>query len=235
MTAVFAFVALSATSASATVVTLLALWLWKGVAIAEPLNIEAEGELLLEDTKGGLFGEAVDVLCSGILDGTANPESLDYVSEVLTLTPTIKELINTEPLVELGLECINNTGCPTPLVWAENLPWETEVKLVEIGTLVDFAIYIYGNPGWLVQCMGVIGEPEDLCETPIGVALLLLNAGGTELLAEFNEAFRNEVGLLKANCTRGGTGAGVAESDAQGPIKHETGGELSVSSDGIEA
>lgn len=236
LTAVFAFVALSAVSASA-LTTLLALWLWNGTAITEGLNVEAEGELTLEDTKGSLGGGRAAVLCSGILDGTVNPESLGYISEVLTLA---KELIETTPLTELGLTCTNITECASPLVWPVGLPWESELELVEQGTEVFFANLILPNAtakkfGWLVQCMGVLTEPEDECTTTTeGVSQLTLE--GASLLASFLETFRELMGVPLANCSRGGTGTGKVLSDEPfGVLKHETGGELSASSEGVEA
>jgi hypothetical protein len=238
LTAVFAFVAMNAVSASAAQTTLLALWLFNSTNVEAPLNIEAEGELTLEDTKGGLTGGAATVLCSGILDGTVNPESLGYISEVLTLGTT-KELIETTPLVELGLECTNLKECTTPLVWAVGLPWESELELVEEGTEILFVNLILGNAtakkvGYLVQCMGVITEPEDECIAEQGAAVLSLE--GATLLAAFTEAIRILMGLPLANCTRGGALTGKVISDEPfGALKDEAAGELSASSEGKEA
>lgn len=235
LAAVFAFGALTAASASA-LTFLLALWLWNGTAVSENLNVESEGELLLEDTKGGLFGEAVAVLCSGTLDGWVGPESLDAISDVLDLT---KVLISETELVEPGLACVSETGpCIEPLVWAINLPWDTEVELVEdAGTF--FAILILphaggSNPGWHIECMGTIGKPEDLCSAPEAAVQLLLPTT-TTLGAEFSEAFRTLVGAPLATCTMGGANTGVVISDAEATVRHETGGELSASSETSEA
>jgi len=234
LSAVFAFGALTAVSASA-VTFLLALWLWNGTAVSVNLNVESEGELLLEDTKGGLFGEATDVLCSGILDGWVGPESLDEISEILELATLT--LISTVVLVEPGLVCTNVSGCPEPLVWAEELPWQTEVELVEDAG-VFFAILLLPHPGaellgWEVECMG-LGNATDECLAAEGVAQLLLPTP-TTLGAEFSEAFRELVGAPNADCSRGGIGAGKVVSDAEATLRHETGGELSASSETSEA
>jgi len=233
LSAVFAFGALTAASASA-VTFLLALWLWNGGNVVENLNVLSEGELLLEDVKGGLFGEATDVLCSGILTGWVGPESLDEISDVLELVTLT--LISTTLLVEPGLACTNVSGCPEPLVWPEELPWVTEVELVEdAGTF--FALLLLPHPGatllgWEIECMGA-GNLTDECLTTERAAQLLLPTT-TTLGAEFNEAFRELVGDPGMECSRGGAGTGLVLSDAEATIRHETGGELSVSSEGTE-
>jgi hypothetical protein len=75
MVALFAFGALTAMSASAANVYLLAEWLVGGTAVTTQLLIEMSGELLMEDTKGAL-GAPLMVLCSLILDGWVGPNSL---------------------------------------------------------------------------------------------------------------------------------------------------------------
>lgn len=213
--AVFAFSALSVEAASA-VTFLLALWLVKSEAVTTALNVEAEGELLLEDIKGSILLGPAAVLCSGILMGTVNSESLDVISEVLTLTGGA---VSTTPLSGTGLTCENELECPSPKVWAVNLPWDTEVELVEETGGPFFAILILphaggGNPGWEVECFGV----EDTCTATEGAALLSLE--GSTLLGGFEEAFRELVGAPLATCTRGGANSGVVESDPpEGAIK----------------
>jgi hypothetical protein len=227
--------ALSAESASA-VTFLLALWLANGVAVTTALNVEGEGEGLLEDTKGGLFGEAVSILCSSLGDGTVDPESLGVISEVLTLSGVA---VSTTPLSGEGLKCTNVASCSEPRVWPIGLPYDLEVELVEDGTEIFFAVLILPhagstNIGWLTQCKGIIGEPEDECTQTEGAGQLTLE--GATLLASASSAFLELIGQsLPANCTRGGTGSGLVESDVSAPIKLVGGGELSASSEASEA
>jgi hypothetical protein len=231
--AVFAFGVLSAEVASAATF-LLALWLVKGAEVTAALSVQSEGELLLEDTKGGLFLEAAAVLCSGILDGTVNPASLDVISELLTLSGTA---VSTTPLSGGGLTCTNEANCPEPdKVWAVNLPWNTEVELVEDTGGPFFADLILphsggGNPGWEVECFGI----SDECLAAEGAAQLTLS--GSTLLGSFTEAFRELVGAPRATCTRGGASSGIVISDEPfGAIKLVgSTEELSASSETSEA
>ncbi len=234
LVAMFAFGALTVESASA-VTFLLALWLVKGVAVAEPLNAQAEGELTLED-RNVIVNSAV--LCSGILDGTINPESLGVVSEVLTLNGVTT--ISLTALTEPGLECTNVRKCEEPLVWAVNLPWDTEVELVEDEGGPFFANLITAhtggaNPGWYVWCMkNAIMPQEEECTVAQGVSQLTLE--GATLLASFTEAFRALVGLAAGTCSVGGAGNGVVVSDTPfGALKLVSGEELTASSETSEA
>jgi len=236
LVAMFAFGALSVESASAVEVPvfLLALWLANGNAVNAALSVEAEGELTLEDTKGGPFLEDAAVLCSGLLDGAVLPESLDVISEVLTLGGGS---VSTAPLVAPSLTCSNLLNClGTVEVWAVHLPWDTEVELFEepAGTPQGFALLILpgpsgGLPGWEVVCTGF----SDECTATEGVALLSLE--GTTLLGGFEEAFRELAGGPAATCTRGGIGTGLVVSDLpEGAIKFETGTETLSASSALE-
>ena len=118
--ALFAFGALTATSAMA--VTLLAEWLVGGAAVTTELTTTTTGELLLEDTKVPIIGKA-SVLCSGIFDGWVGPNSLDFISEVLTSGGVA--VSNAGTLTGESLTCTAQTGCETstsPLVWPIGFP-----------------------------------------------------------------------------------------------------------------
>jgi hypothetical protein len=229
LVAMFAFGALTVESASAATF-LLALWLAKGVAVTEPLAVEAEGELTLEDVAGPA------ILCSGMLDGWVGSESLGEISEVLELVT--HSLISKTQLVEPGLVCTNVKLCEEPLVWLDNLPWQTEVELVEdAGTF--FAVLILPhpggeNPGWHIACMKNIIGTEDLCSFSERVAQLTLE--GATLLASFSEAFRELTGAGTVNCTLGGAGTGLVISDTPfGALRLVNGEELTASSETSEA
>jgi hypothetical protein len=231
LVAMFAFGALTVESASA-VTFLLALWLAKGVAVTAPLTAEAEGELTLEDSAAGAA-----VLCSGILDGWVGPESLDEISEVLELVT--HNLISKTQLVEPGLVCTNLKSCEEPLVWADELPWQTEAELVEDVGGPFFAVLILphpggGNIGWHIACMKNIIGTEDLCSAPEGVAQLTLE--GATLLASFSEAFRELTEVKPATCTLFGGETGLVISDTPfGAFRLVNGEELTASSETSEA
>jgi len=71
--------------------------------VLEPLTSKPQGDVLLEDL-GNIIVPATGVLCSGILDGTVNPESLNYISDGVKLRTT-KVLINPIVLRRAGLVC----------------------------------------------------------------------------------------------------------------------------------
>jgi hypothetical protein len=231
--AMFAFCALSATSAMAS--TLLAEWLLNGVAIGADNLVEIDGELLLEDTKAILGGPA-DVLCSGILDGFVEPASRDTITELLSLNNEGTDLV---PLTSnLSLDCVAQAGCETNtpvLVYAVGLPWESEVELVEQGTEKFFADFLTTKAssglGWeITNCLVLGTVHEDTCTTARGVSQLKLE--GTSLLGEFSKAFTELNGLRLANCTAGGAETG--EVTEAGTFLVAT-GELSASSEGESA
>jgi hypothetical protein len=227
--AVFAFSAVASATASAELVFLLAEWLLNGVAVVLDL-VEAEGELLLTDLKGFLGAEAM-VLCSGILDGFVEPNGHDLITEVLTLD-TPPDTVDLVALGLLALTCVNQVNCATPLVWAVNLPWLTELELHEEGTTTLFVVLILdsgaGKPGWYVQCMGVLGEPSDECTAGTEGGVFEVDNTTPTLTALFSEALTEAMGLKLADCTVGGLEQG--EVEGEGLINVPEGGTLTVSS-----
>jgi hypothetical protein len=221
LVAVFAFAALTAASASA-VTFLLAEWLVGGLPITADLNVEATGELELEET---ILGLKIVAVCSGILDGTIGPNGLDVISELLTLDGLT--VISLVPLVEPGLGCTNGSNCPEPLVWAVHLPWESLLELMEEGTEVFFADLIFssgaGNPGWYVACMG--SGTSDECTVAEGVSEKTNEGSNVDTL--FSEAFTELAGLKLANCVTGGNEVGLVTG--LGTISLVGGGTLAVS------
>jgi len=228
---------LTATSLFEMVTFLLALWLHAGAEVISELTTEASsgtGGLLLEDT-----GAKVAVVCSGILDGWVGPNSLDWISEVLTLAgTTVKELVAAETIA-----CTVETGtCGEPKIWAIHLGWETEVELWETGTALfggltsGFAVLILPhtggeNPGWETECTVLGIKAVDTCKGAEGVFELSLNAA--ELLGKFSEEFTELMGVKLGECSIGGVETGNVESSEGlgGLITLTGGGELTASSE----
>ena len=84
LVALFAVAAMTVASASAAPVFLLAEWLVNGAAITTAHNVDGEGsEVLIEET---ILGIKIDVLCSGIGDGTVSANGAGTGTELLALT-----------------------------------------------------------------------------------------------------------------------------------------------------
>jgi hypothetical protein len=203
---------------------LLALWLVGGVNVAANLAVDSEGELELEDTKTPLG--KVKVLCSGILDGTVGPESKDEITKLLTLG-TLHTEIPTTVLTEPGLACTDQSGglCGEPLVWAELLPWDTEVELM-IDSPETFFVDLILNGGYYLICMS--SGIEDLC-TALEVAVKLTNEAGGIVDNEFSDAFQELAGLKLGSCSLGGLESAVTTGLAS--LLLASGESLSVSSE----
>jgi len=224
--ALLAFGVLTVASASAanTVTFLLALWLVNGEEVLTELLTEVTGELLLEDT-----ALKAAVVCSGILDGWVGPESLDYVSEVLSLNGGVV----TQSLGATPILCLAEAGCAstgeTPNVWPVDLPWETEVELIEETepVFVGFAVLLLNTPGWEVECTILGVKSSDECKGPEGVAQLILNGTVSEgvFTKEFTELALVELGT----CSLGGAKTGLVE----GKGAYKLIGELAASSESV--
>jgi hypothetical protein len=166
-------------------------WLFNGAAITEATPVDSEGELLLCDNKGGLFGEQVCIHCPVLGKGTVGPESKDKITEITNLEGTSKNITN----------CTNDTGCPSPiLAEALHLPWAAEA--FESGTESRDLIGpgTGGEPDWLIECFGVADECLGFTD-----AKLENKEAEKDVLATFQPA------VEPATCSRGGTGQGTAE------------------------
>jgi hypothetical protein len=229
-----AFVSGGVASAPASAVSfVLAYWLANGSSVTSELLTETAGELLLEDSKA--LGGKASVLCSGIFDGWIGPNSLGWISELLTLAGVA---VSTTVLSGTGLECAAQSGCEAgtkPKVWASGLGWETEAELMEQGAEFFFANLILphaggSNPGWEMEC-NVLGlKIVDDCSAAESVAELKLE--GVTLLEKFSKAFSELTAAKLANCSLGGTESGAIEGEDSLILKE--GGELSLSSEGVE-
>jgi len=203
---VFALSAIAVASASAETTV----WLVDGKAIVNPVAVEVAGSVLLADLKTPL-GEAA-ILCSGLFIGTVGPGAADEITGVLNLN---SELTSNGVLTELGLEsadCVNERECPSPLVWAENLPWLTILSLMEGGLILDLFFKEAGKqPAFEVDCSTIIGLIEDLCEGETSVDLENMPTEG-DVLGSFNQAELEAEGLL-GTCTLGGPQTAVLATD----------------------
>lgn len=194
--AVLAFGSVIATSAFAEEAEESELLISGAVAVAGQL-LDAEGELLLEDTKGGIFGEAVKILCSFLT-----------LAEVLTSTDiditTIYALGAADPetLGSAKIPCTTQAGiCSEPTASAVHLNWLVEIKPEGTTPSLLYSEGEGGNPGWAVECNKVA---EDECTGKTAVEFK--NETNGTIDTEFNAAT-----LTPENCTRGGTGAGLIE------------------------
>jgi hypothetical protein len=235
--AVFAFSAVAAASAFAEVEGEL---LGNGAKIeGSGLTIEikptAENEfLLLEDMNA--TGKP-DILCSGILAGTIEPETsegavrarLGLITKVLTLTGG-----------EAGnlVECVDDSGiCSSPVdVTAIHLPWHWEILLMKGVSVSSLWYYLFmlllepsNNPGYTVDCNSILGLVEDTCQAESeadGSSGPLMNETGG-LLGEFSENETETEGTVPGICSVGGAKQGLLFGD--GFITSPNAGTLTVS------
>ncbi|HEX5309679.1 MAG TPA: hypothetical protein VFW38_11430 [Solirubrobacteraceae bacterium] len=154
-----------------------------------------EGGLLLEDMKGGLFGEAVDILCSGLNEGFIEGPLLGFITKVFSL-----EEVESPPGF---VKCVTDAGiCPEPEIEPINLPWHFELDLAtgKVRTLLLEEKLM----GWKISCSK--GAVEDTCTAEAGVdtTLGLSNGGANDVLAKFEEN-----ATAPGTCTRGGAKQGL--------------------------
>jgi hypothetical protein len=181
---------------------LLALWLEGSTAVTSILPVEAEGELELDSLNAGGLKITTRVLCSRIYDGWIGPESLDGVSELLTLGGVAVPLT---ALTGTPLLCTNDGNCTEPEVWAVNLPWETELELFEV--LGEFSIFVnlIFNGGWYAQCLILGVTASETCEAA-DTAVEVTNEPNGTVDETFSDTIQQEAGLKLGNCTSGGAG-----------------------------
>ena len=212
-----------ASTASAAVEFLRAEWLIGGEKMTAALAVEQSGELNIVNTNGGGVGIRVEILCIGILDGTVGPGDADEISELLNAA---KESINLAPLTELALTCANTKNCTEPLVWAEELPWKTEVELMEDGGSTFF-VDLWINSKFYMECLVLGVSVNELCQAPTIAADLSNEAGGVVDLG-FSDAFQELAELKLGEC------GGRAETYILEGVLRTTpdAGSLTVSSEG---
>lgn len=169
--AVFAFGAIAAESALAGPE-----WLVEKHEVLTTLNAETEGLLELikySTSKGSTILNTID--CEGIIDGTIGPKNAagngtDEITKILNLAMeeigaalTGLALACKVTTAESVLDCKNGS---TASVWAQNLPWKTELELMETSTLDKiFGAGVEKEPAYDVECeLGIGGHSSELCE-----------------------------------------------------------------------
>jgi hypothetical protein len=194
--ALFAFGAIAATASAETPTFLLALWLQNSEPVAENLGVESTAlELELVNLDGAGVGITARMLCSGILVGTVGPESKDEITELLNLA---LESISLTPLVGLALACTGDENCTNPKVWADELPWKTEVELM-VETAGTFFVDLLINGGYYAECGSVFGPIAELCNAAT-TAIQLTNETNGTVDAVFSDPFQELAGLKLGNC-----------------------------------
>lgn len=151
--------------------------------------------VLIEDMKGGIFGEAVDVLCSGF-------DLAEFDRPNVMLVLSIWPLSGSDPGTgAVKIPCTVDSGiCGEAEAEATHLPWRSEATS---GTRATFESGGSGEPGWKVECNKAV---EDECVSKSTVGLKNV-AEGMDLIFD---ATTNE---KPANCSRGGSGQGLIEGE----------------------
>jgi hypothetical protein len=216
--AVFAFSAVAVASASAET-TLLAEWLFNGAAVTALLSVETSGNLNLSTLVLGI--DAVEILCEGIFDGSVGPNGEDEITAVLT-TPG-KEEVSKTALSGVFINCTTQAGSATEEcgktgalaeVWPLNLPWHTNLFLMESGTFLDSLFAGTGEttqPGYEVRCVSG-GKAENTCR---GNTSSTITNGTTDVMGAFDSTSE------KVKCTTGEgdlIGTGLTADTSEGTL-----------------
>jgi hypothetical protein len=143
-----------------------------------------EGKLKLEDLKGGINKEAVQIECTVKSTGKIGAGSADSIEKTEATKCTV----------------IKGT-CGTPTVEALHTPWTTELVA---GIRDNIKNSGAGLPGWKVTCTILFVKVVDTCETETSTSMANNEATGN-VEATFNAE------SPKAKCSRGGAETGVVE------------------------
>ncbi|HEV3320514.1 MAG TPA: hypothetical protein VG053_12425 [Solirubrobacteraceae bacterium] len=157
-------------------------WQLNGNQAKAATEVTSKATLKFSDQHGGLFGEKIKLECKVAGKGSVGPGATDEVSQ-WTVT-----------------ECATREGnCPSSAVTALNLPWHSELALVE-GKMRDVLSSGGGGaPGYKSTCSGAL---EDKCTGNTSMAVENV-AGGVDVVFDSKSE--------KLNCTRGGSGSGAIE------------------------
>jgi hypothetical protein len=212
--ALVAMAALSAfASAAASALTFeLALWLFNGSDIVNPVLVTSVGELLFLNVLNGAI-----IHCHGQFEGFVENESKDQITMVwnLELTHLIEELVGA------AIECESLAVCDagSALIWPIKLPWRTEVEQDPEGP--TFWELTFGA-AYHIECT-VFGIPTvEECVAAEGTAAEILNVTGgvetmgvaTPLATCNNNAEEGEIEAEVGNLTSSGEGTISASLNA---------------------
>lgn len=175
-------------------------WLRNGAPItaASQVNLTTgTGRLLFEDTKGA-GGQPIDVECPFTGKGTIGPVAAGKITEMnISLANCVS---------------VSNCGVKPEEASVINLPWVTEVILVEVMTvdlyLMDFLEEAgKGAPGWLIKCGGF----DDTCtnNSLTEPAFLELSNETVNMISLVDAAFHPAEQNSFFNCSLGGAKAGL--------------------------
>jgi hypothetical protein len=192
--AMFAFIAVLASTASAEV-TLLAEWLVSGAGVTTLTSVFSLGKVLFEDKT---FGAAFE--CETTFDGSVGPSGEDEITELLTEGGV---LVNSSaPLTVANGGCKYLSGCSTtaPLeFYALGFPWHTLLYLVE--STSKFRDFLFkGNYHYVCTLLGI--KATDECMDTNSSFEVLASSEGAEGTGTVTPA---------GSCTVGGSGSGVQQ------------------------
>jgi len=215
-------------AASASAATLM--WLEGGLKMIAASASETTGEILLRNTNGGGIGVNIEILCSGSFDGSVGPGAEDIITEVLDLS---KKQVTLSSMLACTAE---NSNCISPLVAPINLPWLSVLELMGSDAAPLFldllipgngSVGIFGNPGWDMDCITIIGLVEEECAGEVGANLENIPAEN-DVLGTFSEA-EIVTESAQAFCTGGLSNTGLVNTDAAALIFLTNGKSLAVS------
>jgi hypothetical protein len=177
LVAMLVFSAFAAMSASAEV-TLLASWLIDGAEVLTLTSVETTGEIELVNQN---FLGTVKVLCSRSWDGSVGPNGEGEITEELDLSNVAA---SSTPLTGNFIDCTGDSICSGLVeVWPEDLPWLSNLFLMEDGTILDhlFSGTPAGtNRSFDVHCISP--SIDNLCE---GLATTLMTNGVGDVIGKF--------------------------------------------------
>ncbi|HEV3318902.1 MAG TPA: hypothetical protein VG053_04090 [Solirubrobacteraceae bacterium] len=171
-------------------------WLVNGETLKEAAATTSKGTLKFSDSHGGIFDERVTLECGVTGKGAVDPAAADEVTQ-WTLAG-----------------CKTTAGiCVSPGVSAQNLPWHSELAIVEGSARDKIVSSGKGAPKFTLDCEGA----NDECSGSTSTAVENVS-GGVDAIFDSRSA--------KQNCSRGGSGQGSIEGTEL--IENPSSGTLTV-------